>query len=92
MVTEQDYEMGRTLRKYFNKLSIIHQRDYIQNLALLPRAIFQKIEIALFHTLLPPAKYFAVIVIHLCFQHLLSTTWGKPRKDFKPQGAELVKG
>lgn len=57
IVTEQDYEMGRTQRKYFNKLSIIHQRDYIQNLALLPWAIFQKIEIALFHRLLSPAKY-----------------------------------
>lgn len=57
IVTEQEYEMGSTQRKYFNKLSIIHPRDYTQNLALLPRAIFQKIEIALFHRLLPSEKY-----------------------------------
>ena len=57
-VPEHEYETSQKLRKcLLNKVSILHQCDYIWTLTLFPRAIFQKIEIPLFYRLLPSGKY-----------------------------------
>lgn len=57
-VPEHECEADRKWRKYWlNKLPIVHQGDYIQNLALFPWAVSQKTGIALLYRLLPLEYY-----------------------------------